>query len=161
MLCFRLVKAKYGPLDPTGAVRNGGRWNSIGNAALYFGSTAALCILESRVHTPRMDRVGRLLHTIELPEGSVATLDRLGLKLPADWQNKPAPASTMQFGDSWLRSNASLGVFIPSVPSPKDMNILVNPLHKDFIHVRVLISDPYLFDPRLYPLPVTKKPRKR
>lgn len=161
MLCYRLTKSRYAPLDAAGAIIYGGRWNSKGVPALYFGSSAAACILESRVHTPLLDRIQRLMHTIELPDGSVATMQDLGLSLPADWDVKPEPPSTTSLGDGWIASRASLGLYVPSVPSPMDLNILVNPAHPDFPKVRVVASEPHTFDPRLYPVPTRNKKKAK
>ncbi len=148
---YRLSKSFQSPLDPTGSARAGGRWNSVGTPVLYLGSSQALCILELRVHTPRLLKsVPWTMCTIALPEGSVATPEELSLSLPKDWNQKPATPETAIFGDGWVAAGASLGLYVPSAVSPKDANILVNPAHAAFGQVRLVGREEFHFDARLF-----------
>ena len=59
---YRLTKVKYkDPLDPFGAHAHGGRFNSKGVSVLYTGDSAALALLETRVHSPAPFPAARLL----------------------------------------------------------------------------------------------------
>ncbi len=53
-------------------------------------------------------------------------------QLPDDWQAEPAPSSTAAIGDSWLDSQLSLALAVPSAVVPRETNFLVNPNHEDF-----------------------------
>ena len=52
--------------------------------------------------------------------------------LPEDWMEEPAPASTAEIGDSWLESQSSLALVVPSVVVPRETNYLINPSHSYF-----------------------------
>lgn len=45
---------------------------------------------------------------------------------------EPAPASTAEIGDSWLESQSSLALAVPSVVVPRETNYLINPAHVSF-----------------------------
>ena len=69
--------------------------------------------------------------------------------LPADWQSNEA--ATQAFGLAWLESMASLGLWVPSLIEPSEMNLLINPAHADFGRVLLKIERyPFRFDPRLF-----------
>lgn len=53
-------------------------------------------------------------------------------QLSDDWRVEPAPSSTAAIGDSWLESQLSLVLAVPSVVVPRETNYLINPSHTDF-----------------------------
>lgn len=148
---YRLSRSHRNPLDATGSARAGGRWNSVGTPVLYLGSFPGLCILALRVHTPRLLKAVKWdMCTITLQEGSVSTLDELGLTLPKGWDQKPAVPETAILGDDWVVSGASLGLYVPSAVSQQDFNIVLNPSHPAFGHVNLAGKEEFHFDPRLF-----------
>ncbi len=50
MLAWRLCRAPFADLSGEGARRLGGRWNTPGRPLVYAASSAALAVLEVRVH---------------------------------------------------------------------------------------------------------------
>ena len=50
MLAWRLCRAPFADLSGEGARRYGGRWNRPGRPIVYAASSAALAVLEVRVH---------------------------------------------------------------------------------------------------------------
>ena len=88
--------------------------------------------------------------SIAIPAASVATIRDLGLALPPGWDSEPRSAASMLFGDNWVRSGLSLGLYVPSVVSPEDMNLIVNDNHTDFRHVKLTAQVPFRLDPRLF-----------
>ena len=59
---------------------------------------------------------------------------------------------TQSFGNQWLASFASLGLWVPSYVERRERNLLLNPLHPHYAtHVRVVVeADPFEFDPRMF-----------
>ncbi len=149
MEAFRLVKARYDPLDPEGARRYGGRWNSRGTAVLYAADTIALAMLEKLVHLHRLEALAMFrLCTLQLPDEAILPLAETAL--PPDWQADPPTPATQAIGDQWVREQASLALTVPSVLVPRQRNLLINPTHPDFPALREgLEVEPFQFDPRL------------
>jgi len=147
---YRLIKSKYAgnPLDPDGAKRYGGRWNSKGVVMVYASDSIALAALEKLVHLHQTDILSAFtLCTLTLPKTQVMVLDTK--VLPSDWRKDPISESTMAIGDEWMRSLKSLGLWVPSTIIPEQSNLLVNPDHPDFPEVvKKLKMAPFSFDPR-------------
>lgn len=50
----------------------------------------------------------------------------------------------------WLLCGASLDLSVPSVVEPSDRNVLLNPLHRQYVGIQVFIErQPFVFDERL------------
>jgi RES domain-containing protein len=58
-------------------------------------------------------------------------------------------AESRLYGDAWLRSAQSLGLFVPSRVIPLERNILLNPRHPAMTQVTVTLTEPFVFDDRL------------
>jgi len=130
---YRLIKEKYAfePLDPQGARRYGGRWNSKGMPVVYASDSIALASLEKLVHLHRADILNHfVLCTILLNEDMLMTLAED--VLPVDWRDDPPPISTIVIGDEWLASGESLVLAVPSTVIPQQYNLLINPEHPSF-----------------------------
>ena len=66
--------------------------------------------------------------------------------LSADWKNRPHPRSTQEFGTTWAKGMISPVLKIPScrIPLstyPSEHNVLINPLHPDFINSVKLVEE--------------------
>ncbi|HHK41458.1 MAG TPA: RES domain-containing protein [Planctomycetaceae bacterium] len=151
MDAWRLVKKRYAsaPLDPVGARRYGGRWNSKGTDALYAADSISLAALEILVHLHNNDILTHfLLCKLALPDSSIMTLAQEDL--PHNWRGDPPPASTQAIGDQWLRANLALALRVPSTVIPQQYNLLINPRHSDFpALLGNLDCEGFHFDPRL------------
>lgn len=151
MIVFRLSKLKYSrDLSGKGAEKSGGRWNSKGTAMVYTGISRALCTAEIAVHTP----LGNVpsdytLTSIELPDAiRITSLE--ADKLPGDWRSFPHPNSTQLLGDAFIAENKFLAMQVPSVVVQGEYTILINPAHKDFNKVRIISTEAFVFDERLF-----------
>jgi RES domain-containing protein len=150
MIVYRLSKSKYSAdLTGKGAEKAGGRWNSKGVAMVYTSISRALCTAEVAVHVPLgILPVDYELGTIEIPDDSVKEADIKDL--PADWRSFPHPGSTQKLGDSFVREGKFLVLKVPSVVVQGEYNFLINPKHKSAAIVRVVKTEPFLFDKRLF-----------
>jgi len=148
--CWRIVQERFSSEAFTGEGTRiyGGRWNSVGHAAIYAAGSRALAVLEMLVHLDGPQLLSSyVLYEAEFPESLVTEL-RVG-DLPSDWRDDPAPASTQKIGDGWIRSGASAVLRVPSVLIPEEHNYLLNPQHNEFGKIRISGPERFAFDSRL------------
>jgi RES domain-containing protein len=147
-VAWRLVKARHArtAFDGEGARLHGGRWNSPGVRMVYTAESPSLAVLEVLVHLQATAPLaGYVLIEVRLPEGLVEILSRP----PADWRRMPAPASTRRVGDAWAASGRSAALAVPSVVTPQERLLLLNPAHPDFSRVEIGAARAHVLDPRL------------
>ncbi|MFH0759938.1 MAG: RES family NAD+ phosphorylase [Bacteroidota bacterium] len=151
MIVYRLSKQHYAQdLSGLGARLSGGRWNSSGVALVYTSESRALCTAEIAVHTG----LGLLptdyrLVTIFLPDQAILSeIDPE--KLPPDWRSFPYPHFTRIIGDHFVKENRYLVLKVPSAVVPGDFNYLINPAHPEISQVRIVKTEPFGFDRRLF-----------
>jgi RES domain-containing protein len=140
MIAWRLCRDAYADLTGQGAALYGGRWNSPGHPLVYLGETAALSVLEVRVH---LDLPPELL-----PEDFVLlSIDLAGLAVE---DVGTLPADPCAFGDLWLRQGRSPVLRVPSAIVPESCNLLLNPRHPKAGAAHIVGKRPFRFDPRLW-----------
>lgn len=127
---------------------HGGRWNSVGAAAVYGADSAALAVLEVLVHL----HDARLLAaysivTATVPDALIDDLDP-GV-LPGDWDAFPVPLQVQAIGDAWLRAGRRLALRVQSAVVRDGFNLLINPAHRAFARIVVDEPKPFRFDARL------------
>lgn len=151
MIFYRLVSRRYASEAWTGSGANqyGGRWNHKGHPAVYVASSVSLAALEMLVHVHSdmiLSQYG--LFSIEIPDKAIEYLDNQWL--PPDWQENPAPLSTMDLGTAWLEANSAVALVIPSCVIPLENNALLNPLHPGFSKLlKTVKALSFSFDSRL------------
>jgi RES domain-containing protein len=150
MIVYRLSKSKYSAdLSGKGAEKAGGRWNSKGVAMIYTSASRALCTAEVAVHVPLgIVPFDYELVTIEMPDDSVTEMDIKDLT--ADWCSFPHSDSTQKLGDRFAREGKFLVLKVPSVVVQGEFNFLINPGHEAAAKVRIVKTEPFLFDKRLF-----------
>ncbi|UOB17525.1 RES family NAD+ phosphorylase [Abyssalbus ytuae] len=152
MIVYRLCKEKYKTdLSGKGAEKAGGRWNSKGTAVVYTCNSRALCTIEIAVHTP-LGNIPLDYHIlkIEIPDNKSIIYQLKKSELPENWKSLPHPNSTQIIGDNFIRENKYLLIKVPSAIVKGDYNYLINPYHKDFSKVKILETELFEFDERLF-----------
>ncbi len=140
MLAWRLCREPFADLGGEGARLYGGRWNSPGRPLVYAASTAALAVLEVRVHLD--------LPPALLPEDYVLlTLDLDGLAMETV---SDVPAASQAFGDAWLAAARTPILSVPSAIVAESPNLLLNPRHPDAGVARIAGQRRFIFDRRLW-----------
>jgi RES domain-containing protein len=148
MLVYRLAKTKYSKdLTGTGASRFGGRWNNKGTPVIYTGASLEIALLELLVHAPPMMIPKLDAVTIKIPDNSIVEITTK--QLPINWQEYPAPSILAEIGESWIDSNESLALRVPSAVVSSSHNYILNCSHKDFRKVKITKCEKFRFDPRL------------
>jgi len=151
MIVYRLCKQIYAnDISGRGAELNGGRWNNKGLPALYCACSRALAVLEVAVHVPYgIMPINYFTTLIEVPEDKGIT--KLNIDdLPGNWKINPVGKATQYLGDDFLKSNINLVLQVPSAIVPGDWNYIINPLHPEFKSVKILKTEAFEFDLRLF-----------
>ncbi len=143
MRVWRVCRRPFADLSGEGARLYGGRWNSPGRPMVYAAESAALAVLEVRVHLDLDWRV--------LPDDYVLMAIETG-DLVAETLAE-TPADPRAAGDAWLASGRSALLRAPSFIVPESANLLINPAHRDAARLAVASIRPFAFDARLWPSP--------
>jgi RES domain-containing protein len=148
MIVYRISRAEHvRDLSGAGAQEFGGRWNSPGKPMLYTASSRSLARLEILAHSPLLP-VEMVIVSLELP--SRARILRMArTDLPDGWDLVPPSVVSQSLGDRFLQSRLLLGLEVPSVLEPEEMNILINPLHPSAGLIEIVHVEPIDFDSRL------------
>ncbi|NBX11947.1 MAG: RES domain-containing protein [Chitinophagaceae bacterium] len=151
MIVFRLAKKQYArKLSGEGAELYGGRWNSVGTPMLYTSESRSLALLELAVHLPLIIKPTQYcLVTIQIPDAirfQTIAVD----SLKNDWMSPSSQKHTQRIGDLFIEKNDYLVLKVPSVIVPGDSNYLINPLHPNFEKVKILKTELFSLDSRLF-----------
>ena len=149
MIVYRIGYTSYAnDLSGEGARLNGGRWNHVMTPCLYTAESRALAILEYTVNA-NIKNIPRalVLTAIEVPDSSIEICTEA--RLPGDWKKDPVPASTRDFGTSWLKAAEKLLMKIPSTVIPEEFNYLINPLHPDVKDCKIVDVRDFVYDVRI------------
>lgn len=148
LTAYRIVDARVPPLDGSGAALFGARWNSPGRPAMYAAACYAGAMLEKLAHTN-----GRM----PAPQVAVALLIPGGIELeivsPEDvpgW-NAADQSTSRAYGDAWLAKGRTAVLLVPSAVVRLERNVVLNPAHPDFGHIKAGLPEPVVWDERLFP----------
>lgn len=146
---YRIVSPRYPPFDGAGTHRWGSRWITPGRWVVHAAETFALAVLENLVHWQTSSLPPSLLCVeVEIPDKlKQEKLDTADLPplAPGDFSAYRA------IGDAWYDRGDSAVLWVPSVASPFESNVLFNQQHDDFRRVVVHDTIPARLDPRLWP----------
>jgi len=151
---WRVVKEKFGreAFSGEGALKFGGRWNSIGTPLVYTSeslSLATLEILTGGISIALLDRFVKI--PVDFDESMV---ERLAMaSLPKEWRSYPPSIKTQKIGDNWAQESKSAVLRVPSVVIKEEFNYLINPGHPDFKKISIGKPEGLSFDPRLISKP--------
>jgi RES domain-containing protein len=131
MKLFRIASRRHKIFSGVGAAKEGGRWNSRGNTVIYAATSLAGAKLELLAHAGGFNELpvnyGYVI--IDVPDAvSVA-------RFPSS--KVPPLRVSISWGDKWLTDGNSLIALVPSKASPGDWNALINPMHPDFVKLKV------------------------
>jgi RES domain-containing protein len=140
VLAWRLCREPFADLAGEGARLYGGRWNTPGQSLVYAASSAALALLEVRVHLdlpPELLPDDYFLLTIDLQDLAMETVADI----------PPDPAA---FGDAWLRERRTPILQVPSAIVPESTNLFLNPAHPAATQALIIRRRRFEFDRRLW-----------
>ena len=147
MHVWRIARRRYAALDGEGARRYGGRWTPVGRPAVYAASSLPLATLEALVHFDS-DVVppDLVAYTIDVPD-DLARETVAPDELTRGWRTNPALCVSV--GSAWLDRSATPILVVPSAVVPAHANLILNPRHPSIARITVILTEPYVFDPRL------------
>ncbi len=149
MFAYRIADSRRPIFDGTGALLNGGRWNSPGRSVIYAAETFASAMLEVLAHAnlaqiPRHHACIR----ISIPD-ALAVQEIAPAQLP-QWP-RTQESVCRSLGDAWLDSCSTAVLRVPSVVTAgHERNLVLNPLHPAFGQISAEKPEPVLWDPRLF-----------
>jgi RES domain-containing protein len=151
MKVFRLAREKHAtPLSGKGAAKYGARWNPIGVELIYTAQNRSLAMAEVAVHlTLATLPDDYMMVTIDIPD-SIKAKRLTASDLPRKWQEFPYPTSTQDIGRDFVRENNYCLLMLPSVVTPGDYNVLINPNHIDFSKIKITSIEKFPFDKRIF-----------
>ena len=144
---YRIVDPRYPPFDGSGSHRWGSRWISPGKYVVHAAESYALAVLENLVHW-QTSTVPKSLVCVaaDIPDDiEQEKIDRS--ELPKTEPDSYAPFR--EIGDDWYDRAETAVLWVPSVVSPVETNILVNQAHRDFGSIVAQALGPARIDPRL------------
>lgn len=146
LVVHRIGNLRHPFLTGEGAALVGGRWNSPARRVVYTSASLALAVLEYLVNAQTMDvPVGYGRVEVTIPRGVSA--DRIELRP----EHIRGGGATRRIGDQWLKSGASLVLFVPAFPvNGREQNLLLNPLHPEFRLVSSTAPERMVWDTRLF-----------
>jgi RES domain-containing protein len=137
---WRICRRPFADLSGDGARLYGGRWNTPGRPLIYAAETAALAVLEVRVHLD--------LDWDMLPDDYVlVAIDTAAIV--AETIQEP-PGDPRAIGDAWIESGRSALLRVPSWIVPESYNVLINLAHPDAPSIQLGSVRPFQFDQRLW-----------
>ena len=114
----------------------------------FAAESESLATLEYLVHaTSEAHFHDTVLVIGDLEDRYITALD--AATLPRDWRSFPPSAHTQRIGDEWLASGASVAIQVPSAIVPRERNVLISPMHRDFAKVKLAGIEDWGVDPRL------------
>lgn len=145
---WRLYRSVYGPgLDGIGGIFADGRWHRLGERIVYFGSSAAIVVLERLAHVdPDLLPADLQLGRFEFDGPSLAKVDEPE-ELPPAWIHDEK--ITRRLGADWRKQRSSCLLSVPSAILAEERNFVMNPEHPDARKIRLVRTRPFSFDPRL------------
>ena len=149
---WRIVTGPHPIWSGDGARLFGGRWNPVGQPAIYTGTSFALCLVEILVHANRKTppSAARFVEVVVPDEVSRETFDP---EAHPGWDDPTSAVVAQRFGRAWISERRSAVLLVPSVVTAgRDLNAVVNPDHPDAAKIVAGAEMPVALDRRLFGL---------
>lgn len=130
-----------------GSRRSEGRWHAKGQEVIYTSEHYGTAMLEKLAHYNGILPPNQHFIEIEIPSGvsyEVVTKDSI------DGWYRPDGKESREFGQKWIEENRSAILYVPSVISREENNVLINPHHPDSSRINVGKEKPVRWDTRLF-----------
>jgi len=151
MEIYRITQQQFAEdFSGNGARLFGGRWNSEGFFALYTSSSGSLALLETLAHTPAKMLDAKVYHLVTLWVPDSVSIQKIMITgLIEGWDALDIRPFTKKIGDRFLSDKKNLLLQVPSVMMPEEINYVINPLHKDMKHLKIVNKRRIYFDQRI------------
>jgi RES domain-containing protein len=115
---------------------------------VHAAETYALAVLENLAHWQASVLPGQLV-CVEVQIPDALDQERLDPARITGW-DEPDYIVSRAAGDEWYERGATAVLWVPSVISPYEANVLFNQVHEDFSRIRVGEAQPARMDPRVW-----------
>lgn len=153
MRLYRIAPERFiGDLSGQGgSYRDGARWNDAGHPVLYFGTSAAVAMLEMGNYIPNPRLVPKD-YVLGIFEAASNAIDTVALDaLPDDWDLHPTGRATQRIGTAFLEAGNDLILLVPSTAAAGiDQIAVVNPRHPDISKISLASTRGRIYNPRLF-----------
>lgn len=146
MLLYRITKAKYANELVASGFRN--RWNEDGQFVIYASESRSLACLENLVHRSHSGNDQSFRTMIIFVPDDLPILTIQESELPEDWR-KGFCNECLQLGRAWYAENTYPLLKVPTSIIPNEWNYLLNTRHSDFVQIKLVSTEAFLFDARL------------
>jgi RES domain-containing protein len=148
LAAFRIgdPEGAYPIFDATGSRLTPGRWNTPDTPMIYASehySTAMLEILANASgHLPPNQ------HFVQIGIEAGVAYEVFSTDHHPDWAG--SIDVTRSYGERWIVERRTAVLIVPSAVARMERNILINPAHPDFRHIRAGLHQPVWWDERLF-----------
>ncbi|MBV1775329.1 RES domain-containing protein [Burkholderiaceae bacterium DAT-1] len=148
---YRIASARYcHDLSGKGAEMLGGRFNPVGTPAVYAASSISLATLELLVHASQLYPLAHRVMVLEVPEACRAAIQSVPAgELPYGWNSLGDTHAAQSFAMHALFGANQLGMLVPSVVTPEEQNLVLNPAHREMQRLTLRELRPLDLDARL------------
>jgi RES domain-containing protein len=103
------------------------RWHTAGHPVVYAAQSLSLAALEILVRLKQTNDIQPFnAYSAEVPDTLILKPD----SYPARWKSRLAVSRA--FGDAWLETKTAPALLVPTIITPGEWNVLINPLHPQF-----------------------------
>jgi len=149
MKIYRITSRKYkNKYEGLGGTKVLGRWHHEPIPILYASQATILCAAELIANSKRLPFV-RYIQFFDIPGNNILDFRNVdGVRLSKDWKNDPMHKSCDELSKIWMYKTSKPALLIPSVLTPTEYNILLNPkfIKNEWIDAKPLL---FHFDKRL------------
>ena len=150
MRVFRIAAARFArsrkeAFSGRGGVVASARWHTAGRPIVYTPQSLSLAALEILVHLKQTNDLQPMrAFVVEVPDEFILVPSSLPTRWRSDYR------ASRGFGDAWLARADKPALRVPSVVTPGEWNVLLNPIHPAF-SLKWVVAGPhaYAFDSRL------------
>ena len=124
-----------------GGLFTAGRWNHKGRKVVYCAASLALATVEWLAHNGlSVSGFTYYRFSIDIPDALVTSYT--ANQLPTDWDVEPATNVSRDFAEQGLfaATNGPLAIAVPSVMIPEEFNLVINPLHAQYVQAQTTIK---------------------
>ncbi len=143
MKAYRIGSSRHPLWDGLGAAVYGSRWTSPGRNPIFAAEFYSGALLETLVHMGSMTvPSGYQYIEIDFPNEIAAESVEIA--------SFPKESITRAIGDKWFDTGSAAVLFVPSVVTRVERNIVFNPRHPDFRRIVPSEPKPVFWDYRLF-----------
>ncbi len=116
---------------------------------VYTASNRSLACLENVVHRGQLG-LNQVFSMMTVQVNDSIEIEKIKpSELPEDWKEFHQMPFTQALGERWISENRSAIMQVPSSIVEEEVNYLLNPKHLDFNFVKLIKTDPFVFDKRI------------